>query len=98
MFGTLDSDYEFFKDTYADLVALYVYPDYQGIGIGTALRDIFIDWAKNKKANRFVIGVLKNNTKARKVYESWGGTLSEHEHDFVQMNVGYPEVFYTFDI
>lgn len=98
MFGTLDSDYEYFKDSYADLVALYVYPEYQGIGIGTALRDIFIDWAKNKNADKFVIGVLKKNTKARKVYESWGGTLSEHEHDFVQMDVGYPEVFYTFEI
>ncbi|MBO6166238.1 MAG: GNAT family N-acetyltransferase [Eubacterium sp.] len=98
MFGTLDSDYEYFKDKYADLVALYVYPDYQGKGIGTSLRDIFIEWAKEKNADQYVIGVLKENTKARKVYESWGGKLSEHEHDFVQMNVGYPEVFYTFKL
>ena len=98
MFGTLDSDYEFFKNDYADLVALYVHHDYQGMGIGTALRDIFIEWAKEKKAVRLVIGVLKENIKARKVYESWGGVLYEHEHVFVQMNVGYPEVFYTFDI
>ena len=98
MFGTLDSDYEYFKNDYADLVGLYVYPEYQGMGIGTALRDIFIDWAKGKNAAEYVIGVLKNNTKARKVYESWGGQLSEYEHDFVQMNVGYPEVFYTFQL
>ena len=65
MFGTLDSDYEFFKNDYAD---------------------------------RMVIGVLKDNAKARKVYESWGGKLSEHKHDFVQMNVAYPEVFYTFEL
>lgn len=44
------------------------------------------------------IGVLKDNVKARKVYESWGGTLSEHEQDFERMNVGYPESFYTFEI
>ena len=98
MFGTLDSDYEFFKNDYADLVALYVYPEYQGMGVGTSLRDIFIDWAKSKNADRMVIGVLKDNAKARKVYESWGGKLSEHEHDFVQMNVAYPEVFYTFEL
>ncbi|MCR5674659.1 MAG: GNAT family N-acetyltransferase [Lachnospiraceae bacterium] len=98
MFGTLDSDYEYFRNDYADLVALYVHPEYQGMGIGTALRDIFIEWARGKHADRFVIGVLKDNTKARRVYESWGGTLSEHEHDFVQMKVGYPEVFYTFEI
>lgn len=98
MFGTLDSDYEFFNNDYADLVALYVYPEYQGMGVGTSLRDIFIDWAKSKGADRMVIGVLKDNAKARKVYESWGGKLSEHKHDFVQMNVGYPEVFYTFEL
>ncbi|MCR4738824.1 MAG: GNAT family N-acetyltransferase [Lachnospiraceae bacterium] len=98
MFGTLDSDYEYFKNEYADLVALYVYPDYQGMGIGTALRDIFVEWAWGKGAGRYVIGVLKDNAKARKVYESWGGTLSEHEQDFIVMNVGYPESFYTFEL
>ena len=60
------------------------------------LKDIFTKWAEENKADKFVIGVLKDNSKARKVYESWGGTLSEHEHEFMQMGVGYPEVFYTF--
>ncbi|MBR3573953.1 MAG: GNAT family N-acetyltransferase [Lachnospiraceae bacterium] len=98
MFGTLDSDYEFFKNDYADLVALYVYPEYQGMGIGTGLRDLFVDWAKSKSYDKYVIGVLKDNAKARKVYESWGGRLSDWEHDFVVMNEGYPEVFYTYEI
>ncbi len=98
MFGTLDTDYECFKNGYADLTALYVYPEYQGKGIGTALRDIFTDWAKAKNADKYVIGVLKDNTKARKVYESWGGELSDYEYDFVVMNVGYPIVFYTLEI
>ena len=98
MFGTLDTDYECFKNGYADLTALYVYPEYQGKGIGTALRDIFTDWAKAKNADKYVIGVLKDNTKARKVYESWGGKLSDYEYDFVVMNVGYPIVFYTLEI
>ena len=98
MFGTLDSGYEYFKKDYADLVALYIDPEYQGMGIGTALRDIFIKWAKERDADQMVIGVLKENRKARKVYESWGGTLSEYEQDFVQMKVGYPEVFYTYKI
>ena len=98
MFGTLDSDYEDFKDEYADLVALYIDPEYQGKGIGTALRDLFIKWAKEKNATQYVIGVLKENHNARKVYESWGGTLSDKEHDFVVMGVGYPEAFYTYKI
>lgn len=98
MFGTLDSDYGYFKGDYADLVALYVYPEYQGIGVGTALKDIFVEWARAKNADRFVIGVLKENHKARKVYESWGGKLSDHEQDFMIMGKGYPEVFYVFDL
>ena len=98
MFGTLDSDYEAFKGDYADLVILYIYPEYQGKGIGTALRDIFTEWAKGKGADKYVVGVLKDNSKARQVYESWGGVLSDQEHDFTVMGVGYPEVFYTFDL
>ena len=98
MFGTLDSNYEYFRGEYADLVALYVYPQYQGMGIGTALKDLFVEWAKDKGADRFVIGVLKDNAKARRVYESWGGTLSSHEQDFVIFDAGYPESFYTFEI
>ena len=54
--------------------------------------------AKEKNADKYVIGVLKDNTKARKVYEAWGGTLVDYEHDFVVMNVGYPEAFYTYEI
>ncbi len=98
MFGTLDTDYECFKNGYADLTALYVYPQYQGKGIGTALRDIFTEWAKAKNAEKYIIGVLKDNAKARKVYESWGGELSDYEYDFVVMNVGYPIVFYTLEV
>ena len=49
----------------------------------------FNDWA-------YVIGVLKENHKARNVYEAWGGKLSEHEEGFLKRNVSYPVVFYTF--
>ena len=98
MFGALNSFYEYFGSDYADLVALYVRPEYQGMGVGTMLKDIFTKWAEENKADKFVIGVLKDNSNARKVYESWGGTLSEHEHEFKQMGVGYPEVFYTYEI
>lgn len=98
VFGTLDSNYDHFKGDYADLVALYVYPEYQGIGIGTALKDIFAEWARTMKAERYVIGVLKENLRARRVYESWGGKLSDHEQDYMIMGKGYPEVFYIFEL
>ncbi|MBE5856166.1 MAG: hypothetical protein E7296_01170 [Lachnospiraceae bacterium] len=56
------------------------------------------EWAKAKNAEKYIIGVLKDNAKARKVYESWGGELSDYEYDFVVMNVGYPIVFYTLEV
>ena len=98
IFGTLDSNYDYFKGSYADLVAIYIYPEYKGMGIGTALKDIFVKWARTKNADRYVVGVLKENHKARRVYESWGGRLSEHEQDYMIMGRGYPEVFYVFEI
>ena len=41
---------------------------------------------------------MKDNTKAKKVYETWGGTLSEHEQPFVKFGVEYSESFYTYDL
>lgn len=95
VWGVIKSETDFFrKDDYADLVALYVHPDYQGKGVGKMLKNAFIVWAKNCGAKKFVIGVLKDNLKARKVYEKWGGKLS----DFTSKYMGYDEVFYTYDI
>ena len=68
------------------------------MGVGTALKDIFMRWAKEKGAEHFVIGVLKENIKARKVYESWGGQLSEYTYDFELNDVKYPECFYTLEL
>ena len=98
MCGSINSSYEYFKSDYADLIALYVDAEFQGLGIGDLFKNIFEQWAFENGATRYVIGVLKDNTKARKVYESWGGKLSEHEQDFVKLGVGYPEVFYTYDL
>ena len=96
--GSIRSSYEPFHSDYADLEALYIDPAFQGRGIGTAFRKTFEAWAKENGAAQYVIGVLKENHKARKVYEAWGGKLSEQEQDFVKQNVAYPEVFYTFSI
>ena len=98
MCGGICSTYEPFHCDYADLEAIYVDPDFQGRGIGTAFRKTFEEWAGQNGASQYVIGVLKENHKARKVYEAWGGKLSEQEKDFVKQNVAYPEVFYTFSI
>jgi len=98
MCGSITSSYEYFSYEYADLIALYIDPKFQGNGIGTSFRKIVEKWAKENGASKYVIGVLKDNLKARKVYESWGGKLSEHEQDFVKLDIGYPEVFYLYDL
>ncbi len=98
MCGGIRSFYEPFLSDYADLVALYIDPAFQGRGLGTAFKNIFEAWARENGAARYVIGVLKENHKARRVYEAWGGKLSEYEKNFVKRNVAYPELFYTFTL
>lgn len=99
VFGRMLSHYVHFgKMGYADLEAIYIHPDYQGLGIGSKLKQTFIDWAKSNGATKFVIGVLKDNHNARKIYEKWGGKLDEYTQPFVKLGVEYDEVFYTYDL
>ena len=99
LWGKMESDYEYFnKLGYADLMAMYIHPDYQGQGIATKFKNIFLNWAKENGAKNFVIGVLKDNEKARRIYEKWGGTLSEHTQPFILLSKPYNEVFYTYEI
>ena len=98
MYGCINSSYEHFHGEYADLVALYIDKEFQGCGIGSSFRKIFEEWAKENGATKYVIGVLKDNSKARKAYEAWGGELANYEKDFVKLGIGYPEVFYTYEI
>lgn len=99
MYGTIKSMYEYFAEKgYADLVALYIKPEYQRYGIATKLKETFKEWAKENGADKFVIGVLKENKKARNVYEKWGGKLDLHEQQFFRLGKGYDEVFYTYDL
>jgi len=100
MYGVINSNYEYFTSEYADLVALYIDPSFQGKGIGTSLKKEFEKWAKDNGASKYVIGVLKYNKKARTVYETWGGKLSADEQDFCfeKLGITYKEVFYTYTL
>lgn len=99
IYGTIKSTYEhFLEGDYADLVALYINPKYQWKGIGTKLKDIFEDWLRKNGAKKYIIGVLKDNNNARKVYENWGGTLDDWKQKFYKLNVGYDEVFYKYNL
>ena len=97
--GKLTSNHKpFFERGYAELLAIYFLPEYQSLGLGSKLKNMFIDWLKSNGKTKFVVAVLKDNYKARKVYEKWGGRLDEYSQPFVRLGVGYGEVFYTYDI
>ena len=97
--GQIESQYEYFKNLgYADLCAIYINPKFQRAGIGTMLFNKFVAEIKRLGATKFVIGVLKDNLKARKVYEKWGGKLNNHTQPLTKLNKDYEEVFYTFKI
>lgn len=99
IYGTIKSTYEhFLEDDYADLVAVYINPKYQGKGIGTKLKNIFEDWARKNGAKKYIIGVLKDNINARRIYEKWGGELDKWEQKFYRLDVGYDEVFYKYNL
>lgn len=99
MLGTVNSDYEYFKEkNYADLCVLYVHPNHHKKGIATKLKEEFIRFIKSKGFDKYVIGVLKENYNARKVYERWGGKLDEYTQGYIKLDKEYPEVFYTYEI
>ena len=98
MFGVINSNYEDFNSEYADLVGLYIDPNFQRKGIGSTFKKKFEKWAKENGAGKYVIGVLKDNKKARNIYELWGGKLSTYEQKICKLGKEYKEVFYTFDL
>lgn len=96
LFGTLTSTYDHYKElNYSDLVILYVLPEHQRSGIASKFKNIFVDWLKQNGKDKFMIGVLKDNYKARYVYEKWGGVLDDFSQKFG--NYGVDEVFYLYD-
>lgn len=83
---------------YADLMAIYIHPNHQGFKIASKLKNVFDKWLEEKGKKKFVIGVLKDNLKARAVYEKWGGVLDEREEPFKMLGKDYSEVFYLYNI
>ena len=97
--GRLGTKYQNFDSMdIAELESIYIHPDYQAIGIGTEFKNVFVKWAKEHGAKRWMLGVLKDNKKARKIYEMWGGKLDEYTQPFVKFGVEYQEVFYIFNL
>lgn len=80
------------------MVGLYNDPNFQRKGIGSTFKKRFEKWAKKNGARKYVIGVLKDNKKARNIYELWGGKLSIYEQKICKLGKEYKKVFYTFNL
>jgi GNAT superfamily N-acetyltransferase len=63
----------------AHLIAVYVTPDWRRLGIGHAVSQAVIAWARERGASAIVLSVSDWNTGARSVYESIGFTPTGHQ-------------------
>jgi len=96
--GLIESKYDHYRELgYAELMAIYIDPEYQSLGIGRKLFNKITNELKKRNCDKMVIGVLKENQKARKAYEKWGGKLDVFEKPFEKMGYSFPEVFYLYD-
>ena len=98
--GMIGTKYEYFNDeqNYAEFGGMYIHPDYQGMGIGSRFKSMFVEWAKQKGIKKLGIGVLKDNKHARMIYEKWGGKLEDCKLQSEIKGEKYEEVFYTYDL
>lgn len=51
---------------------MWVAPGHRGRGVGAALLDRVIDWARERRARRVVLGVTRGHSPARRLYERAG--------------------------
>ncbi len=56
----------------AHLIAVYVTPDWRHRGIGHAVSQTVVDWARKRRASAVLLSVSDWNKGARRVYESLG--------------------------
>jgi ribosomal protein S18 acetylase RimI-like enzyme len=56
----------------AHVYAMWVAPDARGAGIGRALLDAVVGWARDRGCGRLVLSVTETNAAARRFYEAYG--------------------------
>jgi GNAT superfamily N-acetyltransferase len=69
------------KASHAELRRLYVGKDAQGLGLGTALLALSLDWMEANTDGPLWIGVWSGNLKAQKLYAAYGfGKAGEYRY------------------
>jgi GNAT superfamily N-acetyltransferase len=94
-FVTAGSSRDEAMDGAAEVYALGVDPAYWGAGAGGALLRAATEWAILRRFNRLALWVLKDNQRARRLYESLGWMPDGHEHQRTFGQAALTEVRYT---
>ncbi len=68
MVGAINAD----EDRVTELVSMWVAPFARGHGVGDALIEAVVSWAKKQRANRVVLAVRNDNTHAISLYRRHG--------------------------
>ncbi len=62
------------SSTTVELVSMWVQPSARGDGVGRALVEAVLDWARETEAREVALGVMESNTAARRLYTASGFT------------------------
>ena len=97
--GLVESTCQRYRDKkYAEVKAIFVDQEYQKLGVGKKLFDEIANKFKEKGCKRMVIGVLKENLSAHKIYPKWGCKLDDYQDEFQMMGYRVPQVYYIYDL
>jgi len=67
-------------------IGLCILKKYQGISLGKVMLNFLETLSMLKGCSKVMVKVIKNNTKARELYQSQGYVLKDHNEDFL---IGY---------
>ena len=65
----------------ANLFAMWVAPSARGVGIGRALVDGVVDWARERGADHVILRIAEGNVAAQRLYEAAGFVLDADDRE-----------------
>ncbi|TGW14581.1 GNAT family N-acetyltransferase [bacterium NHP-B] len=83
--------------TVCEISALYVLPEYQGLGIGHALWVAQKNVLRNMNYKELVVWTLEGNLLAENFYKRQGGRVAERQNKLI-LGKPYPSIKFCFDL
>ncbi len=75
-------------------LGMSVIKGYRSIGVGYALLDFTVKWARNHNIEKLTLGVFSTNTKARDFYTRFGFSEEGINRKFAKINGDYVDLIY----